>query len=63
MAHGLLKGFMTEKRSLEPAGKPAFLTPRQQALRDCFYVERLSSADHKLKSDQLKVRKVGLPPR
>src|SRR6266851_1819866 len=43
-------------------GKPAFPTARLLDLRDCFHIESRSSSDHNLKSDQLEVRKAGLPP-
>jgi hypothetical protein len=51
--------FTSQKKS---GGKPTFLTSRPLDLRDRFQVESFSSADHILKSNQLGVRKAGMPP-
>jgi len=50
---------LTKQKS---GGKPTFPTPRLLDRRDRVHVESRSSEHHCLKSDQLKVRKVGLPP-
>ena len=48
--------------SQKSGGKPAFPTSRLSDLRDYFHVESLSGVDRNLNSDQLEVRKAGLPP-
>ena len=43
-------------------GKPAFLTLSLLDLLDCFRLKAIFAEDHSLNSNQLRVRKVGLPP-
>ena len=42
-------------------GEPAFLTPRLLNFLDCFML-KAAQYNHNLNTDQLRVRKVGLPP-
>jgi len=54
----LNKKCLTSRKS---GGKPAFPTLRLLNLLDCFTLKAVQRCDHNLNSNQLGVRKVGLP--
>ena len=58
-APSLTVGFSTSRKS---GGKPAFPTLRLLNLLDGFTLKAIHRWDHNLNSNQLGVRKVGLPP-